>query len=111
MGAINDHIVPWEASYKATHLLAGDARYVLTSGGHIAGIVNPPSPKAWFEASDATPPDAPSWREGVTRHSGSWWEDWAQWGAERAGPLEQPPSLGSNRHPAIGDAPGNYVRE
>ena len=111
VGAINDHIVPWEASYQATHLLAGDTRYVLTSGGHIAGIVNPPSPKAWFEVAEATPPDAPSWRDGVTRHSGSWWEDWAQWGAERAGPLERPPSLGSDRHPAIGDAPGNYVRE
>ena len=111
VGAIDDHIVPWEASYQGTHLLAGDARYVLTSGGHIAGIVNPPSPRAWFEAAEATPLDAPSWREGVTRHSGSWWEDWAQWGAERAGPLERPPSLGSDRHPAIGDAPGNYVRE
>ncbi|MBA2444496.1 MAG: alpha/beta fold hydrolase, partial [Nocardioidaceae bacterium] len=46
VGAINDHIVPWESSYAATHLLAGDVRYVLTSGGHIAGIVNPPNPKA-----------------------------------------------------------------
>ena len=109
VGAINDHIVPWEASYKATHLLAGDARYVLTSGGHIAGIVNPPNPKAWFEVSETTPEEASAWRAGVTRHTGSWWEDWAQWGAERAGPLGPPPSVGSGLHPPVGDAPGSYV--
>jgi poly[(R)-3-hydroxyalkanoate] polymerase subunit PhaC len=110
VGAINDHIVPWQGSYRATHLLAGDTRYVLTSGGHIAGIVNPPNPKAWFEVAQANPEDAAAWREGVTRHSGSWWVDWAQWGAGRAGPLVAPPSMGSARHPGVGDAPGTYVR-
>ena len=25
---------------------------MLSSGGHIAGIVNPPGPKAWYEAGD-----------------------------------------------------------
>lgn len=110
VGAINDHIVPWQASYRATQLLSGDARYVLTSGGHIAGIVNPPSPKSWYEVAEANADDATVWREHVTRHSGSWWEDWAQWGAERAGPLGAPPPLGSDRYPAVGDAPGTYVR-
>ena len=38
------HIVPWHASYQATRLLGGDIRYVLSSGGHVAGIVNPPGP-------------------------------------------------------------------
>src|SRR2546429_674999 len=52
VGAINDHIVPWPASYKTTGLMGGDVRYVLSSGGHIAGIVNPPGPKAWYEAGD-----------------------------------------------------------
>src|SRR5262249_16045901 len=42
VGAVNDHIVPWPASYKTTGLMGGDVRYVLSSGGHIAGIVNPP---------------------------------------------------------------------
>lgn len=44
VGAISDHIVPWTSSCKATGLLGGSVRYVLSSGGHIAGIVNPPSP-------------------------------------------------------------------
>ena len=52
VSAINDHIVPWESAYKTTGLVSGPVRFVLSSGGHIAGIVNPPSPKAWFLAHD-----------------------------------------------------------
>ena len=54
VGAINDHIVPWHGSYKTVGLMGGKVRYVLSSGGHIAGIVNPPGPKAWYEAADDT---------------------------------------------------------
>jgi polyhydroxyalkanoate synthase subunit PhaC len=109
VGAINDHIVPWEGSYQATRLLAGDVRYVLTSGGHVAGIVNPPAAKAWYEVANDHPDEPARWREGARRHSGSWWEDWVTWGAERAGPLGPPPPMGSDHYPAIGDAPGDYV--
>ena len=45
VGAVNDHIVPWTTSYQATRLLGGGVRYVLSNGGHVAGIVNPPGPK------------------------------------------------------------------
>ena len=45
VGAINDHIVPWHGSYKTGGLLGGEVRYVLSSGGRIAGIVNPPAPQ------------------------------------------------------------------
>ena len=110
VGAINDHIVPWQASYRATQLLGGSVRYVLTSGGHIAGIVNPPNPKAWYEVSDRNPPTPAEWRDTAHRHGGSWWEDWATWAGERAGELVAPPPLGTDRHPATGDAPGDYVR-
>jgi polyhydroxyalkanoate synthase len=112
VGAINDHIVPWPASYKATGLLAGNVRYVLSSGGHIAGIVNPPGPKAWYEAARAkavNPATAPQWREGAERHGGSWWEDWASWAGRRAGRRVDPPPMGSGRYPVLGDAPGSYV--
>ena len=85
VGAINDHIVPWPASYQATRLLGGDVRYVLSSGGHIAGIVNPPGPKAWYEVADGSHADAAGWRDAATRQAGSWWEDWTQWAQGRAG--------------------------
>ena len=106
VGAVNDHIVPWTASYEATQLLGGDVRYVLSSGGHIAGIVNPPGPKAWFEAATANPADAGDWRLAAERRTGTWWTDWDQWAAERAGPLVAPPGPKA-QHPPLCDAPGD----
>jgi polyhydroxyalkanoate synthase subunit PhaC len=109
VGAINDHIVPWHASYETTRLLGGSVRYVLSSGGHIAGIVNPPGPKAWYQASTRTPASADEWHDSATRHNGSWWEDWTQWSQKRAGDLVKPPPMGSERYPALADAPGSYI--
>ena len=110
VSAVNDHIVPWQTSYKATGLLGGQVRYVLSSGGHIAGIVNPPGPKAWYEVANHNPPDAAEWRAAAARQSGSWWEDWTSWARRRAGDRVRPPAIGSSRYPATGDAPGGYVR-
>jgi polyhydroxyalkanoate synthase subunit PhaC len=110
VGAVNDHIVPWHASYRTTRLLGGDVRYVLSSGGHIAGIVNPPGPKAWLEVAQEYPPDAAAWRAGAARSQGSWWQDWADWAAQRAGSPGPPPAMGSKRFPPVADAPGDYVR-
>jgi polyhydroxyalkanoate synthase len=110
VGAINDHIVPWPASYKATGLMGGDVRYLLSSGGHIAGIVNPPGPKAWYEvAKPPNPATAAQWREAAECHVGSWWEDWARWAGRRAGRRIDPPPMGSEKYPAIADAPGTYI--
>jgi polyhydroxyalkanoate synthase len=109
VGAINDHIVPWHGSYKTGGLLGGKVRYVLSSGGHIAGIVNPPGPKAWYEAADFTGADPETWRRSASKHKGSWWEDWTVWADERAGALVKPPAMGSKKYPAVSDAPGEYV--
>jgi polyhydroxyalkanoate synthase subunit PhaC len=110
VGAENDHIVPWRSAYAATQLLSGPVRFVLSSGGHIAGIVNPPSPKGWYLVGDETPETPIEWREKATRHGGSWWEDWATWSAEHAGTQVNPPSLGSKSHPVMYDGPGEYIR-
>jgi polyhydroxyalkanoate synthase len=82
---------------------------VLSSGGHIAGIVNPPSPKSWYEAAGQAFATAPDWRDAAIRHGGSWWEDWAVWAAERAGAAGPAPPMGSDRYPVLGDAPGTYI--
>ena len=109
VGAINDHIVPWKSSYKTGGLMGGNVRYVLSSGGHIAGIVNPPGPKAWYEAADDSGIDAEGWRAANSKHRGSWWEDWTAWSDARAGERIKPPHMGSRQHPPIADAPGEYV--
>jgi polyhydroxyalkanoate synthase len=105
-----DHIVPWHVSYRTTQLLKGPVRFVMTSGGHIAGIVSPPSPKVRLWTNDELPRDAAAWQAGATEHRDTWWNDWSRWLAERAGELRTPPQLGSERHPATAAAPGEYVR-
>ena len=111
VSAINDHIVPWTSSYATLKHISGSARFVLSSGGHIAGIVNPPSPKAWYITGEHYPEDPHHWREHGQRHPGSWWQDWTDWAAPRSGPLVQPPPIGSDIHPVLGDGPGTYVKE
>jgi len=110
VSAINDHIVPWETAYKSVGLVSGPARFVLGSGGHIAGIVAPPGPKVWHMTGAENVASAKEWREGAERVSGSWWEDWATWSAEHSGEMVDPPRLGSDAHPVLGDGPGEYVR-
>ncbi len=112
VSAINDHIVPWESAYKTVNLVSGPVRFVLGSGGHIAGIVSPPGPKAWHQVSDsdeAPPSSADDWRATAQRQPGSWWEDWAVWSAAQSGPMQKPPRMGSRKHPVRSDGPGSYV--
>ncbi len=113
VGAEKDHIVPWDAAWRVTQLLGGAVRFVLASSGHIAGIINPPGGKGtyWVNESAEPAPTAAQWRATSTRHDGSWWSDWAAWLSERAGPLGEPPAMGSDAHPALEDAPGHYVLE
>jgi polyhydroxyalkanoate synthase len=109
VGAENDHIVPWKSAYASIGLLAGPVRFVLSSGGHIAGIVNPPGPKGWYLVGDDHPDSADEWRAHAARHDGSWWQDWAKWSAENSGPLADPPPTGSDDYPVLDEGPGKYI--
>jgi polyhydroxyalkanoate synthase len=112
VSAINDHIVPWESAYKTVGLVSGPVRFVLGSGGHIAGIVSPPGPKAWHQVSEsdsALPLTGAEWRKTAERKAGSWWEDWAVWSDSNSGPLQDPPPLGSKKHRVLAKGPGSYV--
>ncbi|MBW3604780.1 MAG: alpha/beta fold hydrolase [Actinobacteria bacterium] len=110
VAAQNDHIAPWRSSYSSTQLLGGNVRFCLSSRGHIAGIVNPPSPKAKIWLSSTTPPDPYAWWEIAEESGRSWWEDWSEWIAERAGEQVDARLVGSDAHPPVDDAPGRYVR-
>ncbi len=110
LAAKEDHIAPWRSSYRTTQLLRGsEVRFVLSSSGHVAGIVNPPNPKSRYWTLDEHPPDADDWVASASEHEGSWWADWAAWIEARAGERQAPPQLGSQSYPAIADAPGSYV--
>jgi polyhydroxyalkanoate synthase len=109
VGAENDHIVLWRSAYASTGLLSGPVRYVLSSGGHIAGIVNPPSPKGRYLVADSHPSGPSEWREIAVKHPGSWWEDWAGWSTAHAGGLIDPPPIGSDNYPVLYDGPGEYI--
>jgi polyhydroxyalkanoate synthase subunit PhaC len=109
VGAENDHIVLWESAYKSTGLLTGPTRFVLSSGGHIAGIVNPPGPKGWYLVADSHPEAASEWRSIATKHAGSWWQDWARWSSEQAGELIDPPPMGSATYAVLYAGPGEYI--
>ncbi|MGD9695324.1 MAG: PHA/PHB synthase family protein [Thermoleophilia bacterium] len=112
VGAKEDHIAPWQGSYLTTQAIPNaTSRYVMSSSGHIAGIVNPPSPKSWFRTADVLPADPEEWLAASVQHQGSWWEDWAEWIGERVGERVAPPKIGSRKHKVLGDAPGTYVLE
>ena len=94
LGAENDHIAPWRATYLTTQHVGGEAKYVLTNSGHIAGIVNPPGgKKTWHytQPSVRRGESADEWLESADRHQGSWWQDWAAMGGSACGgPMRAP---------------------
>jgi polyhydroxyalkanoate synthase len=111
LSAVDDHIVPWVSGYRTTQLLGGDNRFVLSTSGHIAGIVNPPGPKPKHWTNEAHPADPAEWKDTAQLQTGTWWEDWAKWIAKQGGPkVAAPRQLGSTDHPPIEPAPGSYVR-
>lgn len=112
LSAVDDHIVPWISAYKTSHLLGGDNTFVLSTSGHIAGIVNPPSPKAKHWTNDAHPVDPQAWLADAELHHDTWWNHWTPWIASRAGAMVRAPrEHGSAQFPVLGDAPGTYVRK
>jgi len=113
VGAETDHLVPWQGAYRTTQLFGGDSTFVLSGGGHIQHLVNPPgNPKAHFRTGQEAGPDAEAWLAESTKEQGTWWSHWAEWALARSGEERPAPtSLGSKRHPPIEAAPGRYVRE
>ena len=110
-GAVTDHLTPWRGCYRTTRLLSGPSTFVLSNGGHIQSLINPPgNPKAKHWVGGEAVADPEEWRAGAEERTGSWWETWAEWTAVRSGPrVAAPTQLGSQRHPVLTAAPGLYV--
>ena len=111
LSAIEDHIVPWHSAYKTALLLGGQNRFVLSSSGHIAGIVNPPNRHAKHWSNPSLPESPDEWLAGASLHDETWWADWARWIGDRAGgQIAARKRLGSKEFPPEENAPGTYVR-
>jgi len=113
VAGIADHIVPWQNAYRTAHLLGSSPRFVLSTSGHIAALVNPPSnEKASFQLNDALPEDPDAWLAGASTHTGSWWSDWIEWVGSRVGDRQPAPEqLGGGGFKPTDPAPGTYVRQ
>ncbi len=110
--ADRDHIVPWRGAFLVRQLQGGPVRFILSGGGHIAGVINPPADKKrgyWINEDERYDPDA--WLAGATQHEGSWWVDWLPWLQDRSGGQAKPPATGNEAFQPIMDAPGAYVLE
>jgi polyhydroxyalkanoate synthase subunit PhaC len=111
VAGITDHICPWQSCYRSTQLLAGRQRFVLSTSGHVAAMVNPPgNAKARYQIAKECPEDPQEWLRRTETCHGSWWPDYADWLAERCGEEKAAPEeLGGGGLEPICDAPGTYV--
>jgi len=115
VGTSRDHIAPWKSVYKIMLLTESEITFVLTSGGHNAGIVSEPGHKGRTYQVATVPNTAhykpPGlWETATPIIEGSWWDAWQPWLVTHGGDKIKPPSMGDNKdYATIRDAPGKYV--
>ena len=114
--AEDDHIAPWKQCYRIRKQINVKApvRFVLSTSGHILGIVNPPAnpPKrAYWIGEPERNEHWEHWFDRAEKKPGTWWEDWTRWLGERTGDLVGAYPAVNRKFPTLGDAPGSYVYE
>ena len=114
VGTERDHISPWRSVYKLHHLCDSEITFVLTSGGHNAGIVSEPGHAGRSYRIDCRHKHSPwapaeQWLQHAPSHEGSWWPAWHAWLAARSSPLQRATPIPAAA--ALGDAPGQYVMQ
>ncbi len=116
VSTIKDHIAPWKSVYKINLLAdASEVTFVLTTGGHNAGIISEPGhPRRQFQIAthreNETYIDPDTWQQETPVQKGSWWPAWEAWLAKFSSEKITPPSMGNEEYPPLMDAPGSYVR-
>jgi polyhydroxyalkanoate synthase subunit PhaC len=118
VGTVKDHVAPWRSVYKIHMLADTEVTFLLTSGGHNAGIVSPPGhPRRQYQVATRKEEDkyipADAWFKQIPTKPGSWWPVWQAWLAEHSGEPGAPPPMGNAKagYKPLDDAPGRYVRE
>ena len=119
IGTETDHVAPWKSVYKI-NLLANsqEVTFLLTSGGHNAGIVSEPGHAGRsyrMRSRTGRQPyiDPEAWYESTPRNEGSWWPAWQQWLASHSSARTTPPAMGAPDAgcPVLEDAPGSYIHQ
>jgi polyhydroxyalkanoate synthase len=110
VGTQRDHVAPWLSTYKIHLQTDTEVSYLLTAGGHNAGIISEPGHSGRsFQILAKRPEDhyldPEAYLANVPRKQGSWWPEWAGWLEARSGAPIQSTDIGA----ALGDAPGSYV--
>jgi polyhydroxyalkanoate synthase subunit PhaC len=116
VGTERDHIAPWHSVFKLHLLNDGELTFVLTSGGHNAGIVSEPvHPHGHFRirvrAAGARTLGPEEWQRETDPQDGSWWLEWNAWLERHSGQRVDPPPVGASGFVPLCDAPGTYVLE
>lgn len=114
VGTLRDHVAPWRSVYKIHYQVDADVTFLLTSGGHNAGVVAPPgqpghSYQVMTKAADAPYIGRDEWLAQAPHFEGSWWPEWTKWLTARSGDLCEPPRMGLGNVDRLPDAPGDYV--
>ena len=109
-----DHVAPWRSVFKIQLLTQTEVTFVLTSGGHNAGIVSEPGhPHRTYRIATrkegAVYRDPDRWMTETPVSDGSWWPEWQAWLAARSGARVPPPAIGAPLYRPLEPAPGSYV--
>lgn len=118
VGTERDHVAPWRSVHKLHMLTGTEITFVLTSGGHNAGIVSEPGhPHRHYRVAtreqDGPAQGPEDWVARAAPREGSWWLAWGEWLDRRSGePTILPPIGAADRgYPVLEAAPGRYVLE
>ena len=113
-----DHVAPWRSVYKINLVSDTDVTFLLTSGGHNAGVISEPGHRhrhfrVSHRSSGETYIDPDTWCQKNPSTDGSWWPVWAEWLERKSAGRTAPPALGApdKDYPPLGPAPGRYVFE
>lgn len=113
-----DHVAPWHSVYKIHLFSDTSVTFLLTNGGHNAGIVSEPGhPHRHYRVAtrraDDSYLDPDEWVTDTPEQSGSWWPEFSNWLTQHSGKPVSPPTMGAESEglPLLEDAPGHYVLE
>ncbi|HZP08031.1 PHA/PHB synthase family protein [Methyloceanibacter sp.] len=117
IGTETDHIAPWRSVYKVQLFTDTEVTFVLTNGGHNAGILSEPGHRgrhyliATRKAGDRYV-DPDGWLSLAGKKDGSWWPAWADWLEGWSDPDRvPPPATGAPSRGLVPlcEAPGVYI--